>query len=101
MPTGQLPVLEIDGKKYGQSLAIARYLAREYGKLYKSECSNIWTVTYNVIHFYEMYAFPNIILRSGARTLKVFGRLKWRIMHILVKLAIKDLLQWIKKITYG
>lgn len=44
MPTGQMPVLEIDGKKYSQSLAIARYLAREYGKIYKSECSNIWTV---------------------------------------------------------
>lgn len=48
----------------------------------------------NVINLYEMYAFSNIILRSGVRTLKVFGRLNWRIMHIhvLVKLAIKDLL---------
>ncbi|VDP05097.1 unnamed protein product [Heligmosomoides polygyrus] len=31
MPFGQLPVLEIDGKKLAQSFAIARFLARKYG----------------------------------------------------------------------
>ncbi|XP_013094195.2 glutathione S-transferase 4-like [Biomphalaria glabrata] len=30
-PFGQLPVLEIDGRRYAQSLAIATYLAREFG----------------------------------------------------------------------
>nr|AIZ46905.1 glutathione S-transferase sigma 5 [Cnaphalocrocis medinalis] len=30
-PFGQMPVLEIDGKKYTQSVAIARYLGRKYG----------------------------------------------------------------------
>ncbi|XP_052743546.1 glutathione S-transferase 2-like [Bicyclus anynana] len=31
MPFGQMPVLEIDGKKYGQSMAIARYLGHKHG----------------------------------------------------------------------
>ncbi|CAG5117475.1 unnamed protein product [Candidula unifasciata] len=30
-PFGQLPVIEIDGKLFGQSIAIATYLAREFG----------------------------------------------------------------------
>lgn len=33
MPASMLPVLEIDGKTHiPQSMAIARYLAREFGK---------------------------------------------------------------------
>ncbi|RUS84494.1 hypothetical protein EGW08_007733 [Elysia chlorotica] len=30
-PFGQMPVLEVDGEKIGQSVAIANYLAREFG----------------------------------------------------------------------
>ena len=30
-PLNSLPVLEVDGKKMCQSMAIARYLAREFG----------------------------------------------------------------------
>ena len=32
-PGGTIPVLEIDGVLYGESNAIARYIARKYGKL--------------------------------------------------------------------
>ncbi|XP_023950267.2 glutathione S-transferase 2 [Bicyclus anynana] len=31
MPFGQMPILEIDGKKYAQSSAVVRYLGRKYG----------------------------------------------------------------------
>ena len=31
MPFGQIPVLEVNGKKLSQSLAIARFLARKHG----------------------------------------------------------------------
>lgn len=37
MPFGMLPVLEIDGKQFGQSNAIARYLAKYYGLAGKDE----------------------------------------------------------------
>ena len=31
MPMGQMPVLEVDGKRVHQSLAMARYLAKQVG----------------------------------------------------------------------
>lgn len=32
MPLGQMPVLEVDGVKIGQSLAISRFIGHEYGR---------------------------------------------------------------------
>lgn len=31
MPFGQVPVLEVDGKKINQSIAIGRYFAKQFG----------------------------------------------------------------------
>lgn len=40
-PFGQLPVLEVDGKMYGQSVACATFLAREFGLYGKTNVDGI------------------------------------------------------------
>ncbi|BFZ09087.1 hypothetical protein BsWGS_12126 [Bradybaena similaris] len=40
-PFHQLPALEVDGKRYGQSIAIAKYLAREFGFYGKSNLEGL------------------------------------------------------------
>lgn len=37
MPFGQVPVLEVDGKKVCQSVAISRYLAKQFGVAGKND----------------------------------------------------------------
>ncbi|XP_047108255.1 glutathione S-transferase-like [Schistocerca piceifrons] len=39
-PYGTLPVLEVDGKKLGQSIPICRYLAKQYGLLAENDWDN-------------------------------------------------------------
>ena len=41
MPFGQVPVLEVDGKKIHQSNAISRYLAKQYGLMGKNDWENL------------------------------------------------------------
>lgn len=43
MPLGQMPVLEIDGKKYNQSKAVMRCLAKKFG-LYGSSDEEAWEI---------------------------------------------------------
>ena len=41
LPWGQIPILEVDGKVYGQSNAIARYLAKKYNLVGKNEFESL------------------------------------------------------------
>lgn len=41
MPFGQMPVLDIDGKTYTQSSAIARYLGKQFGLAGKDDLENL------------------------------------------------------------
>ena len=46
MSFGQLPILEIDGKQLPQTMAIARYLAREFKLAGKDELESAFADAY-------------------------------------------------------
>ena len=51
MPFGQVPVLEVDGKKVCQSVAISRYLAKQFGIAGKNDWEALEIdVTVDTIH---------------------------------------------------
>ena len=41
MPFGQMPVLEIDGKQYAQSIALSRYVAKQVGLYGKDDLESL------------------------------------------------------------
>jgi len=43
-PLGYLPMLEVDGKKLNESMAIFRFAARESGKKIATSLKNILTI---------------------------------------------------------
>ncbi|KAK0060366.1 glutathione S-transferase 3 [Biomphalaria pfeifferi] len=60
MPFGQVPVLELDGKRYGQSVALASYLAREFGFYGKTNLEaltidTVYQLQSDLLHGYAKY----------------------------------------------
>ena len=70
MPFGQVPVLEVDGKKIHQSTAISRYLAKQYGLIGKDDWENLEIdATIDTIH--DLRA-SNLINNSAKSSHKIF-----------------------------
>ncbi|XP_056020331.1 glutathione S-transferase-like [Ostrea edulis] len=93
-PTGQLPVLEIDGKKHFQRMAIARYIAREYGLAGKTNMDRLLIEqVVDIVHDLHEEMIKSMFEKDEARKAEQTKQLKEesipRAMGILSK-TLKD-----------
>ncbi|XP_050413750.1 S-crystallin SL11 [Patella vulgata] len=69
-PFGQLPYLEIDGKKFPQSLAISQYIAREHGLYGNNSLENLSIdgVVGLTIDYFNLWAKANFEKDANRKT---------------------------------
>ena len=62
----QVPVLEYNGKKYAQSMAINFFLARKFNLMGKDDEENYQIDNLNIIHSFQLLHYLSILLMCSS-----------------------------------